>query len=191
MSTNDQHTMKTALLIMDMQTGVIKNYPAYQQITENASRAIKSARERDIPVIYVVIGFRQGMPEISANNKIFAGTKERTGGHFSENMMGIDPSITPMSGEAIVTKRRVSAFTGSDLEVLLRSLDIKHLVLSGIATSGVVLSTLREAADRDYRLTVLSDACTDIDPAVHTMLLEKVFPMQSTVTDVDNWITSS
>jgi len=52
-----------------------------------------------------------------------------------------------------VTKRRVSAFAGSDLHVLLRAGGIEALVLSGIATTGVVLSTLRQAADLDFSLT--------------------------------------
>ena len=84
-------------------------------------------------------------------------------------------------GDFIVTKKRVSAFTGSDLEVLLRAIDVKHLVLSGIATGGVVLSTLREAADKDYKITVLSDCCADIDAEVHRVLTTKIFPRQATV----------
>jgi nicotinamidase-related amidase len=87
----------------------------------------------------------------------------------------------------VVVKKRVSAFTGSDLEVLLRSAGVDHLVLAGIATSGVVLSTVREAADRDYRLTVLADACADNDPEVHRVLVEKVFPRQAEVTVVADW----
>jgi len=75
-----------------------------------------------------------------------------------------------------VIKRRVSAFTGSDLEVLLRAFDIRHMVLTGIATSGVVLSTLTEAADKDYRVTVLADCCADGDEEVHRVLITKVFP---------------
>ena len=87
----------------------------------------------------------------------------------------------------IVTKRRVSAFTGSDLEVVLRAAGVDSLVLTGIATSGVVLSTLREAADRDYDLTVLADCCGDSDPEVHRVLTEKVFPRQAEVTTVADW----
>jgi nicotinamidase-related amidase len=86
-----------------------------------------------------------------------------------------------------VTKRRVSAFTGSDLEVLLRSGGIDSLVLAGIATSGVVLSTLRQAADLDYRLTVLADGCLDADPEVHQVLLQKVFTRQAEVTSIADW----
>jgi len=90
----------------------------------------------------------------------------------------------------VVTKRRVSAFTGSDLDVLLRARRIDHLVLAGIATSGVVLSTLRQAADLDYRLTVLADGCLDADPEVHRVLLEKLFPRQAEVTSIAEWSAS-
>jgi nicotinamidase-related amidase len=60
-------------------------------------------------------------------------------------------------------------------------------VLAGIATSGVVLSTVRQAADMDYRLTVLSDGCLDADPEVHRVLTEKVFPRQAEVSTVAEW----
>ena len=75
-----------------------------------------------------------------------------------------------------MTKRRVSAFAGSDLDVVLRAGGIEDLVLCGIATSGVVLSTLRQAADLDYRLTVLRDACADADAEVHRVLTREGLP---------------
>ena len=89
-----------------------------------------------------------------------------------------------------VVKRRVSAFAGSDLEIVLRSQGVQRLVLCGIATSGVVLSTLREAADKDYRLTILSDCCADMDAEVHNLLLAKIFPRQADVITADQWIGS-
>ncbi len=82
----------------------------------------------------------------------------------------------------------MSAFTGSDLEVVLRAGDIRHLVLAGIATSGVVLSTLREAADKDYDCTVLSDLCADMDDEVHQVLTTKVFPRQAKVITTREWM---
>jgi nicotinamidase-related amidase len=100
----------------------------------------------------------------------------------------IHPAVAPQSGDVVVTKRRVSAFSGSDLAVVLRSLNVDSLVLTGIATSGVVLSTLREAADLDFRLTVIRDACADSDPEVHRVLMDKVFPRQSAVTSAQEWI---
>lgn len=97
---------------------------------------------------------------------------------FSDDSTQIYDLVTPHPYEPVVTKFRISAFAGSDLEVILRSRKIETLVLSGISTSGVVLSTLREAADKDYRLIVLSDACLDADPEVHCVLMNKVFPVR-------------
>ena len=57
-----------------------------------------------------------------------------------------------------------------------------------MATSGVVLSTVRQAADLDYRLVVLADGCLDADPEVHRVLTEKVFPRQADVLTVADWI---
>jgi nicotinamidase-related amidase len=61
----------------------------------------------------------------------------------------------------------VTTFTGSDLAVVLTAGGIDTLVLAGAATSGVELSTVRQAADLDYQLTVLSDGCLDADHEVH------------------------
>jgi len=91
------------------------------------------------------------------------------------------------NGEVVVTKKRVSAFAGSDLELVLRARDVTGLVLGGIATSGVVLSTVREAADRDYELTVLEDLCLDGDDEVHRVLTQKVFPLQADVRVSADW----
>jgi nicotinamidase-related amidase len=80
-----------------------------------------------------------------------------------------------------VRKTRVGAFSTTDLEQQLRDRGVDTLVLAGISTSGVVLSTVRDASDRDYRLFVLSDATADRDPAVHAFLIEQVFPRQAEV----------
>jgi nicotinamidase-related amidase len=95
--------------------------------------------------------------------------------------------VLPEPLEVVVVKRRVSAFTGSGLEVILRAQEIDQLILCGISTSGVVLSTLRQAADQDYGLTVLSDACLDSDPEVHRVLIEKIFLRQARVLTVSEW----
>jgi nicotinamidase-related amidase len=182
-----EHQSKTALLVMDMQAGIVAMLPQAANILTATAKAIAKAREQKIPVIYIVVGFRQGAPEISLNNKTFSASKERFAGVNMADFMQVHDDLKPGADEVVVTKRRVSAFTGSDLEVILRAYDVQHLVLAGIATSGVVLSTLREAADKDYRLTVLSDCCADGDDEVHQVLTTKVFPRQADVISVEDW----
>jgi len=183
-----EQIQNTALLVMDMQVGIVAMLPDATSILSNVAKAITNAREKNIPVIYVVVGFRQGAPEININNKGFAASKERFANVDMTQFMTVHPDLAPLENEVTVTKRRVCAFTGSDLEVVLRSFGIQHLVLTGIATSGVVLSTVREAADKDYRLTVLSDCCADGDEEVHRVLTTKVFPRQADVVTLEEWI---
>jgi len=183
MNTTNQNT---ALLVMDMQMGIVGMLAAGNETPGNIAKAIAYARTSNIPVIYVVVGFRAGLPEVSPNNKSFSASKARMSTGNMDEFMKIDDAVAPLPNEVIVIKRRYSAFTGSDLEVILRSQGIQHIVLTGISTSGVVLSTLREAADKDYRLTVLSDGCADNDPEVHHVLTTKVFPSQAEVT-VEEW----
>jgi nicotinamidase-related amidase len=184
----EQNTKNSALLVMDMQEGILGRLPGTAPLIANVAKAIADARTRKIPVIYVVVGFRKGSPEISPNNKSFSAGKERFASINMDEFMTVHPDIAPAEGDITVTKRRVSAFTGSDLEVVLRAAGIQHLVLTGIATSGVVLSTLIEAADKDYRLTVLSDCCADGEEEVHRMLTTHIFTKRADVLTVEEWV---
>ena len=174
---------------MDVQRGVVEHYVGDGSLLNRLRQAIEAARAIGAPVIFVRVAFRPGHPEVSTRNRAFAALASQAGNPFGENdeATQIHPALEPRPGDPVVLKKRVSAFAGSDLEVLLRSLGITHLVLTGIATSGVVLSTLREAADRDYELTVLSDACADADEEVHRMLIDKLFPRQAEVLTVAEW----
>lgn len=177
----------TALLVMDMQSAILQRLPDSTVFVNNVAKAIAIARNNKIPVIYVTVGFRPGAPEINMNNKGFAASKERFTMGNADEFMKIDPTIAPLADDIIVIKRRVSAFTGSDLEVVLKAQNIQHIVLTGCATSGVVLSTTREAADKDYRITILHDCCADADDEVHSVLTTKIFPRQADVISADEW----
>lgn len=178
---------KSALLVMDMQMGILANYQNADEIAGNVSKAIETARSKNIPVMYARLGFRPGFPEINQNNKIFSGIKEHIGNSSLEEFMKFHPSIAPKDGDVVVEKRRVSAFSGNDLDIILRAQGINHLILCGVSTSGVVLSTLREAADKDYKITVLADCYTDADAEIHKVLTEKVFVRQAEVVNLGEW----
>jgi nicotinamidase-related amidase len=177
--------MTQALLVMDVQTSIVDRYPDPEYLPRLRG-AIDAANAAGVPVIYVVVGFRPGFPEVNPRNKIFGAIRSRAFGGDME----VHPDIAPRPEDVVVTKKRVSAFAGSDLEIVLRAGAIDTLVLTGIATSGVVLSTVRQAADLDFTLTVLSDGCADADPEVHRVLTEKIFPRQAEVVTVDEWVKS-
>ncbi|WP_433788606.1 cysteine hydrolase family protein [Actinoplanes sp. CA-252034] len=177
----------TALLVMDVQRAVVARYPDPDYLPR-LRRAVDAAREAGLPIIHVGVGFRPGAPEIDPRNRMFGQLAGRPASPAAELGMQAHPDVAPAEGDIVVVKRRVSAFAGSDLEMVLRAQGIGHLVLTGIATSGVVLSTLRQAADLDFTLTVLADACLDNDPEVHRVLTEKIFPMQAEVLAVDEWV---
>lgn len=182
-----ENTQNTALLVMDMQSAIVAMLPDGSAVVGAVAKAIQMARARKIPIIYVVVGFRKGTPEISTNNKGFTTSKQRFASVKPDEFLKIHPDVAALENEITVIKRRVSAFTGSDLEVILRAQRIQHIVLTGVATSGVVLSTTREAADKDYRITILRDGCADGDEEVHHVLTTKVFPRQAEVITVDEW----
>ena len=176
---------------MDMQSSILAHLPGNPELLIKVTAAIANAREHAIPVIYVIVGFRAGAPEVSERNKRFSTDirKEQWTSEYAAEWLSIHPDIIPQQEDVVVVKRRVSAFTGSDLEVILRAQGIQHLVLTGVATSGVVLSTLREAADKDYQLTVIEDCCADRDEEVHRVLMDKVFYKQAEVVSLERWIT--
>lgn len=179
---------RTVLLAMDFQHGIADRF-AGTGVLERARAAAEAARDSGIPVVWVRVAFRPGYPEIAPTSG-FAGVSARageTGMTEGSPATALHETLAPRPEEPVVIKRRISAFTGSDLEVLLRGLQAESLVLAGISTSGVVLSTLRQAADLDFRLTVLADACADPDEEVHRVLTQKVFPRQAAVTTVDEW----
>jgi nicotinamidase-related amidase len=176
---------------MDFQQSIVERL-GVPSVIDAAGRALAGARAAGVPAMFVRVGFRPGYPEVAPTNATFSAAAATAGDAFNQDHPAtqVHASLAPAEGEPVIVKRRVSAFTGSDLEVLLRGAQADTLVLAGISTSGVVLSTLRQAADLDYRLVVLADACADPDAEVHRVLTEKVYPRQATVTTADEWAAS-
>jgi nicotinamidase-related amidase len=131
------------------------------------------------------------MPEVSMRNVLLASIKasEQHRKIFEGPLGEIHPALRPERNDIVVEKHRVSAFFGTDLGLILRAKDIDALVLFGIATSGVVLSTLLEASDADYRLIVIKDCCADLDAELHTCLIDKLFPRRADVISAEEFLS--
>jgi nicotinamidase-related amidase len=174
---------RSAVLSLDLQTAIVSIYVEDQELLSRAGNVLHRARDSGMCVIHVQVGFRPGLPEVSPRNLLLSAIKSSPKHQqlFQGPAAAIHPEVAPQQGDIVITKHRVDAFAGTDLETVLRAKDIDTLVLFGIATSGVVLSTLLHAADADYRLAVIKDCCADRDLDVHDCLIDKVFPRQARV----------
>jgi nicotinamidase-related amidase len=173
----------TALLIADFYAAIMGTIPhaVDRQVVEKTQRLQRAAREAGLFVCYCATVFRSGYVEISERNKTFRERKHSGQPAVSDPVELIHPAVRPAAGEVVVGKHRVNALYGTALDPILRANDIDTLIILGYATSGVVLSTTRYAADLDYRLVVVEDCCADQDPEVHNFLTQRIFPRQADV----------
>ncbi len=178
--------MRQALLLMDFQRRAVAAVPGVREAMAVANRARVAARAAGIPVIHVRVAFRNGHPEIPPWVLGFDGLLGTDILQDSNEHTAFD--LKPAEGETVVTKRFYSAFPHGYLDIVLRAAGIQQVVMAGIATFGVVLSTARDALEYGYRGVVLSDGCADLDPEVHRVLLDKVIPRSAQVATVDEWI---
>jgi nicotinamidase-related amidase len=185
---------RSAVLGMDCQAGIVSIYGKNQEgLVERAARVLERARALKMCVIHIQVGFRPGLPEISSRNQIFAALRNSSQHQklFEGTSGAIHPDLGPRGEDIVVTKHRVSAFRGTDLEMILRSKEIETLVLFGIATSGVVLSTLLEAVDLDFRVVVIKDCCADMDVELHACLVDRFFPKRGAVISADEFLAAA
>jgi nicotinamidase-related amidase len=172
----------TALLVMDYQAGIVARVPESDELLERARAAIDLVRDWGGQIGYVRVAFEDedfDFPESSRMGAAVRGSGQAF--HADSPTTAIDARVAAAAGDVVVRKTRVGAFSTTDLHDRLQDLGVDTIVLAGISTSGVVLSTVIEAHDLDYRVLVLADGCADTDPEVHAFLLEKIFPRRAEV----------
>lgn len=173
----------SALLLMDFQNVIVEMLgldgpPVLSRVRE----AAEVARAAKVSVIHVRVAFSEAdygaIPDRNKSFSALAGKRFLTDG---TELAEIHEGVGLERDEAVFTKRRVGAFSTTKLATALAARGIDTLFLAGISTSGCVLSTLRDAADRDFRLFVLADCCADPDTELHRVLTTKLFPRQADV----------
>jgi nicotinamidase-related amidase len=181
---------KTTLLIADFYRDMMTTLPHAidRKVVEKTQAVQKAARDAGILVCYSATVFRPGYIEISDRNKTFSQRKASEQPAISDPMLVIHEAVRPIEGEVVVGKHRVNALFGTDLDMTLRANNIETIILLGYATSGVVLSTTRYAADADYRIIIAEDCCSDSDIEVHDFLTQRIFPRQADVVQSEDVI---
>ncbi|MFA3840451.1 cysteine hydrolase family protein [Streptomyces aureus] len=175
---------RTALLAMDFQNGIVASVSEPDALVERVGGAIATVRAAGGTIGYVRVAFTEDdWAAVPETNKTFSGVAAAKMMHHEDATTQIDERIAPEDGDLVVRKNRFGWGLTTDLHQQLRDRDIDTLILSGISTSGVVLSTLIDAADRDYRIYVLTDGVADHNQDVHRILLDEVFPSRAHLID--------
>ncbi|HWG26588.1 isochorismatase family protein [Actinospica sp.] len=168
---------RTALLLMDYQNAVLGALAQAEAVLENARQALEWARANDVQVVYVRVAFNdEDFEKVPAHSKTFAQVAANKFLLDGSPEAALHDSLEVRDGDILTRKTRFGAFSTTELYSDLHAKGLDTLVVAGISTSGVVLSTLRDAGDRDFRILVLADATADPDPEVHRVLIDKVFP---------------
>ncbi|MFE9392104.1 cysteine hydrolase family protein [Streptomyces sp. NPDC006784] len=177
----------TALLVMDLQPAILASVPGGQgpeALLDRVGGAIADVRANGGTIAYVRVGFTEAdWDAIPTTNKSFAPLAQHRAMHHRDPATAVHERLAPRDGDIVVRKIRYGGMSTTDLDQQLRERDISTLIVSGVTTGGVVLSTVIDAADRDYRLYVLSDGVADPDTEAHDVLLHRVLPSRAHIID--------
>jgi nicotinamidase-related amidase len=169
---------QTALVVMHYQTDILGLFPSVAHgLLANARKLCDVARAKGIGVYFANLRFSPGYPEVSPLNKNGQGIKRL--GLFIDDR--IAPELNQQADEPLIVAHRASVFFGTDLEARLRAHGVDSLILVGIASTGVVLSSVAYASDADFRLFTVKDCCYDPDQVVHEHLFATAFDSRTTV----------
>jgi nicotinamidase-related amidase len=158
------------------------------QAVGNLARLLTAARAAGLLIVHVRAAWRPGSPEMNMAVPVFARGPDRA----VEGTWDADfyEPVAPQEGEIVVTKRGIGAFTGTELDRLLRVRRVDTVILCGIATNWVVEATAMDAADLGYRVIVPKDCSASVTGEMHLFATEKVLPDIATICTADDLIAS-
>jgi nicotinamidase-related amidase len=177
---------RTALLVIDMQRGFLEpgaalEVPPGREIIPNLQRLMAVCRRRRLPVIFTEFVYSPAVPCLRGDpfgpEHLPARPGEPTGFGFPSgncligpgaergpNSAETVPELAPRPDELVVRGHTYDKFLGTPLDLALRSRDVRSLVLTGILTDVCVNCTLLSAANRDYRVTAVTDGVATLWP---------------------------
>ena len=173
----------TALLVIDFINDIVNSegklkscaeYCATHDVFTKANTAISYAERHNMLILFVKVGFSTNYIECPKGSLMFAKAAKHGALALGEWGTEFDSRINAQFSDAVIIKHRVSCFYNTDLETILSANEIDTIMLTGVSTEMAILTTAREAHDRDYKVVVLSDACgardaTGNEAALHLM----------------------
>jgi len=182
---------KTALLVIDMQNGFVRSSERpWDELTKvvestgvikNIAKVIAAARQVNMPVIFIRLVHLKDRADVvpTITDEMLLGRVHPTSkSRLVEGTVDAEfvDELKPAMGDPVICKRKPNAFYQTDLELILRSLGIDTVIITGVITDGCVANTARGARERDFHIIVLSDCCVSVEPEDHEYFIKKVFP---------------
>jgi ureidoacrylate peracid hydrolase len=163
---------RSAVLVIDMQNdfvaeGAPLEFPDGRRIVPAVQRVLNACRQRGMPVIYTAHVHRREGTDLGLHAELYPPVGAGDALVDGEPGGDIYPELAPQPGELVIKKHRYSAFYGTELDVVLRGMEVDTLLLMGMTTECCVLSTARGALELGYRTLVAADACASCDYADH------------------------
>lgn len=169
---------QTALVVMHYQTDILGLFPSVAPaLLANTCKLCGAARAKGVSVYFANLRFSPGYPEVSPLNKNGQGIKQL--GLFVDDRTSLE--LSQQASEPLIVAHRASVFFGTDLQARLIAQGVDSLIMVGIASTGVVLSSVAYASDADFRLYTVKDCCYDPDQVVHEHLFSTAFDSRTTV----------
>ncbi|CAE6736579.1 cysteine hydrolase [Paraburkholderia nemoris] len=169
---------QTALVVMHYQTDILGLFPSVAPVLLANTRTLcDAARAKGVSVCFANLRFSPGYPEVSPLNKNGQGIKQL--GLFVDDQPS--PELGQQASEPVIIAHRASVFFGTGLQARLLAQGVDTLIMVGIASTGVVLSSVAYASDADFRLYTVKDCCYDPDQVVHERLFSTAFDSRTTV----------
>jgi nicotinamidase-related amidase len=173
-----------ALVLMDFQNAGLGMVGSDAEFIGRVSELLAWARREGLPVFHVMLGFSEGYPELASHNGGLSMLRDAGLMLLGDPRTAICDDLAPRDGETVIVKHRVDAFVGTDLHQRLRDAGIGKLVIAGIATRGVVLSSVRHAIDLDFTVTLVEDCCRDFEQTVHDTIVRDILARQAVMITV-------
>ncbi|MFP6681359.1 MAG: cysteine hydrolase [Gammaproteobacteria bacterium] len=173
---------RTALIVVDMQNGFCRergsadlagfDIAQCQAAIAPCVDLITAARTHAVPIIFTRLMWRDDYRDAGVIiEEVLPGAMEAkmcAAGTWDAELID---EMAPQPEEFIVDKNRYSAFYGTPLNSILTTQDIRHLVICGVTTNICVETTVRDAAQRDFRTFIARDATGEIAPERHEWAL--------------------
>jgi len=176
----DLDPKKTALVIIDLQKGIVAMQAAPHstaEVTEKSNRLAKALRSKGATVVYVRVDMSDVLRLPVDAPSVFP--------NMPPSASELAPEAGFQAGDVLITKRHWGAFAGTELEQILKERGIDTVVITGISTNAGVESTVRQGTGLGFAFVIVEDACSARDAEAHRFAFEKTFPRLARVRSAD------